>query len=68
MSKPIICIKAPPELGDGDHWCVYKPDELGSLAEMIRVTIEDECLEDGDDITLSVVAMTQEQLDALPDI
>lgn len=58
-------IKVPPELVDGQNWTVMEPDSQ----DLLR-TLSDwaENGDVGDGADLEIVEMTQEQIDALPDI
>jgi hypothetical protein len=57
--------KVSPELADGDHWSVF--DTLEEVIEIIREWKANEPAE-GESFTVELVEMSQEEVDALPEI
>lgn len=60
----MIRFRLSPELVDGEHWTVADTPE--QLCEAIKAWCED--IEVGDDIRVDVIEMSQEEVDALPEI
>jgi len=56
-----------PELVDGDHWSVLNADTLDGLFSCIRDWYEDDPYV-GDSFTIEVIEMTDEEVEALPEI
>ena len=59
-------LRVPPELVDGDHWTVYKQSELQGLMDSLREFIEHGDV--GDSVELTIAEMSEDEIDALPDI
>jgi hypothetical protein len=51
---------------DGDHWTVYKQSELQGLIDSLREFIEHGDV--GDSVELTIAEMSEDEIDALPDI
>ena len=64
----VLCIKTPPELGDGTNAAIYALDELDTLGEMLREIVAGGDLQPGDTIELEVVSMTRAAFQALPSL
>lgn len=62
-------LKLPPELADGEHWTLhglgerYSRDQLGEALERFMCSAEV-----GESVTLTIVVLPQDYVDALPDI
>lgn len=66
-------LKLPPEMGDGQHWTVHKLDRMDEhsareLSGIIHAWAHDTEAKPGDSFTIGVVAMTPEEVEALPDV
>ncbi len=59
-------LRVPPELVDGDHWTVYKQEELSGLLDSLREFVEHSDV--GDSVVLTIAEMSEDEIDALPDI
>jgi hypothetical protein len=62
----IRCIKASGEFYDGCTYTIYSPKEIGGLVDLIESWRSDG--EVGDAGTLEIVELTQEEIDALPEV
>lgn len=62
--------KLPPELGDGQHYSICDTDKRGVelLLEHIRTWAEEMRRCPGESFELEVIALTDEELEALPEI
>jgi hypothetical protein len=67
-TESLLCIKTPPELGDGTSSAIYTLDELDTLGETIRELVAGGDLQPGDAIELEVVAMSRAAFEALPNL
>ena len=58
--------KLSPELVDGDHWSVVSTKS--GLLEFIGIWVDNTMPEEGESFTVSIVYMTDQEVDALPEI
>ena len=59
-------VKVPPEASDGDHWTIAPLGVGCQLSDILTEWAEHS--DEGDTVTLTVVEMTDEEVDALPEI
>ncbi len=62
-------LRVPPKLADGDHWIVFKQSELTASTELLdslREFVEHGAV--GDSVIFTVAEMSEDEIDALPDI
>lgn len=65
--EKIRCYKMSPELVDGEHWTAFPCTNGEQVLEAVRLWLEEE-MPSGESVTIGVVEMTQEELDALPEL
>jgi hypothetical protein len=58
--------KTSPELGDGQHWSIAETKE--QLLKTINLWCDEEGGEVGEYFSVSVIEMTREEIDALPEM
>lgn len=65
--KRKLYLKLPPELGDGVSFSIF--DMAGDgLNQSLKVWMHDTGAKVGDTVTLTIVALTDAECDALPDL